>query len=83
MKSCYRISLNTGKQLKLGEFNAEKSFLGRLAIEGDHKYVGYLGSETCLNTVTSKLWEGMLKFWKYVSSSGRPFQLEGLHCMFK
>lgn len=51
-----------GKQLKLGELCTEKSFLGKVAIDDCHKYVGYTSSPTCVDIVSNKLWAGSPKF---------------------
>ena len=49
-----------GQQLKICEVYAEKSFLGQVAVEGDHKYVGYTSHSTCVEAVAAKLWAGIL-----------------------
>ena len=49
-----------GEQLKVCELYAEKSFFGKVAIEGDHKYVGYTSHSSCVEAVAAKLWAGIL-----------------------
>lgn len=52
--------MHTGQPLKLTELYAEKSFLGKVAIEKDHKYVGYTSTQSSVETVASKLWAGIV-----------------------
>ena len=49
----------TGKQLKLAEICTEKSFLGIVAVQEDHKFVGYTLSSSCVETVDTRLWKGI------------------------
>ena len=59
------LAWHAAKQLKVGEYSAEKSFLGSLSIESDYRYVGYVMSEKCMVTVTNTLWAGIGQFQLY------------------
>ena len=55
-----------GKQLKVAELCCEKSFLGKVAMDGNHKYVGYTSEQRFVETADAALWAGI---WSCVISN--------------